>query len=186
MKEEEVLDEIKENNRIDLLEPLVEEKKQNISPIKKFQPGSLAKSVNVNNHNDFDSPSKNPFSYNSIDPNYSNKISNDPINRIRKEIGKVKKDSQTEISNYSNIPETGTLKLHNFIYIIIVTIFSSLQYGIYLFIFNLYSNAMNLNTGINTMQKRIILFFLFGINMEVSNIFYNIFSLCNMHLFQII
>lgn len=27
MKEEEVLDEIKENNRIDLLEPLVEEKK---------------------------------------------------------------------------------------------------------------------------------------------------------------
>ena len=154
MKEEEVLDEIKENNRIDLLEPLVEEKKQNISPIKKFQPGSLAKSVNVNNHNDFDSPSKNPFSYNSIDPNYSNKISNDPINRIRKEIGKVKKDSQTEISNYSNIPETGTLKLHNFIYIIIVTIFSSLQYGIYLFIFNLYSNAMNLNSGINTMQKK--------------------------------
>ena len=43
MKEEEALDEIKENNRIDLLEPLVDEKKPNTSPTKKFPYGSLAK-----------------------------------------------------------------------------------------------------------------------------------------------
>lgn len=181
MKEQEVLDEIKENNRFDLLEPLVEEKKPNTSSNKKYPPGSLAKSVNVIQNNDFDSPSKNPFSYNSIDPNYSNKISNDPINRIRKEIGKVKKDSQTELSNYSNIPETETLKKHNFIFIIILTIFTSLQYGIYLFIFNLAKNSMNPNSGTQILSKKELFYSFFLVltwKYQIYFIIYLVYALC--------
>ena len=181
MKEQEILDDIKENNRFDLLEPLVEEKKPITRPNKKYPPGSLAKSVNVFHNNDFDSPSKNTFLYNSIEPNYSNKISNDPINRIRKDIGKVKKDSQTELSNYSNIPETETLKLHNFIFIIIVTIFTSLQYGIYLFIFNLAKNSMNPNSGTQILSKKELFYSFFLVltwKYQIYFIIYLVYALC--------
>ena len=181
MKEQEALDEIKENNRFDLLEPLVDEKQPNASSNKKFPPLSLAKSVNIPNNNDYDSPSKNPFLHNSIDPNYSNQNSNDPINRIRKEIGKVKKESQTEISNYSNIPEVEKLKLHNFIYIIIVTIFSSLQYGIYLFIFNLATKSMNPNAVVQTMTKKELFYSFFLIltwKYQIYFIIYLVYALC--------
>lgn len=181
MKEEEVLGEIKENNRIDLLEPLVDEQKPNTSPQKKFPPLPLSKSVHLFNNIDNDSPSKNPFSYNSIEPNYTNKISNDPINRIRREISKNKKDSQTEISNYSNIPETETLKLHNFIYIIVVTIFSSLQYGIYLFIFNLAINAKYPTLNAQTMTKKELLYFFFLVltwKYQIYFLIYLVYAVC--------
>ena len=181
MKEEEALDEIKENNRIDLLEPLVDEKKPNTSPKKNVPHESMSKSVNVFNNNDYDNHSKSPFLYNSIEPNYSNKISNDPINRIRKEISKVKRDSQTDLSRYSNIPETESLKFHNFIYIIIVTIFTSLQYGIYLFIFNLAIKAMNPNSITPTMSKKELFYSFFLIltwKYQIYFIIYLIYAIC--------
>ena len=181
MKEEEALDEIKENNRIDLLEPLVDEKKPNTSPKKNVPHESMSKSVNVFNNNDYDNHSKSPFLYNSIEPNYSNKISNDPINRIRKEISKVKRDSQTDLSRYSNIPETESLKFHNFIYIIIVTIFTSLQYGIYLFIFNLAIKAMNPNSVTPTMSKKEFFYSFFLIltwKYQIYFIIYLIYAIC--------
>ena len=131
----------------DLLEPLVEEKKLNISPLKKDKK-YLYKSVNPNTFsNDYANEfnKKNPLLHNSVNVNYLNNKANNPINRIRREMEEIKKDkdNETEISNFSNAQETETLKIENFIFIIIVTIFSSLQFGIYLYIFNLYMNAMN-------------------------------------------
>ena len=131
----------------DLLEPLVEEKKPDISPIKKDKK-SLYKSVNVkmfNNEYENGNNLKKPLLHKSINVNYLNNKANNPINRIRREMEELKKDNlnDTQISNYSNSPGTDSLKFENFIFIIIVSIFSSLQFGIYLYIFNLYMNAIN-------------------------------------------
>ena len=130
----------KPTNINELLEPLVEENKSK-TPRKN---NNLYQSVKMN-RNDYEPPTqKNEFYHNSIDINSLNKNVNNPINRIRKEIKDLNKDNnETRISNYSYTPSTETLKAQNFVFIIIITIFSSLQFGIFLYIFNLYINAMN-------------------------------------------
>ena len=129
-----------------LLEPLVDENNK-----KENKKKNLYKTVGVFNNN-YDSPSgkdKNAFLHNSINVNYLNNTNNNPINRIRKEINDLKNDNDTEISNYSNLPGTESLKLQNFIFILILTVFTSLQFGIYLLIFNMYMKAINLPVNYN-------------------------------------
>lgn len=129
-----------------LLEPLVDENNK-----KENKKKNLYKTVVVFNNN-YDSPSgkdKNAFLHNSINVNYLNNTNNNPINRIRKEINDLKNDNDTEISNYSNLPGTESLKLQNFIFILILTVFTSLQFGIYLLIFNMYMKAINLPVNYN-------------------------------------
>ena len=151
MKEKEDLDKEKIDidsekplNINDLTEPLVEEK----NPKNSKKKISIHQSVNLSNNNNYEPPIQtNKFLHNSINANNLNNNSNNPINRIRKEINELNKDNETEISNYSNTPGTQTIKFQNFIFIIIITIFSSLQFGIYIFIFNLYLNSMNTPTN---------------------------------------
>ena len=131
----------KPTNINELLEPLVEEKTPNKRSNNIHQSMHLPK-------NDYEPPTrKNDFLHSSIDVNLLNKNSNNPINRLRNEIKDSNRNNDTRISNYSNIPQTETLKTQNFIFIIILTIFSSLQFGIYLYIFNLYMNAINTPTN---------------------------------------
>lgn len=137
------IDSEKPLNINDLTEPLVEEN-NNKNSKKKI---NVFKSVNLNNNNYEPPIQANKFLHNSINANNLNNNSNNPINRIRKEINELNKDNETEISNYSNNPGTQTIKIQNFVYIIIITIFSSLQFGIYIFIFNLYMNSMNMPTN---------------------------------------
>ena len=150
MKEkDEIEDEIdsgKPTNIKDLLEPLVDENKLSNS---KKKDNSILKSVRLPNSNYEPPNEKNKFLHNSINVSYINKNENNQINRIRKEIKELNKDNVTEISNYSNLPGTETIKSQNFIFIIILTIFSSLQFGIFIFIFNLYINTMPTMNTIN-------------------------------------
>ena len=146
MKEKDIIDEEIDSNVPEningLLEPLVDQKKNKEDKEKKKK--NLYKTVAVFN-NDNESPRpKNTFLHNSINVNYLNNTNNNPINRIRREINDLKKDNDTEISNYSNTPGTETMKLRNFIFIIILTAITSLQFGIYLFIFNLYMNSVGI------------------------------------------
>ena len=142
--QEEEMDSVPENIN-GLLEPLVDENKK-----KENKKRNLYKTVGVFN-NDYDSPrkDKNAFMHNSINVNYFNNTNNNPINRIRKEINDLKKDNDSEISNYSNTPGTESLKIQNFIFILILTVFTSLQFGIYLLVFNMYMNAINIHVNYN-------------------------------------
>ena len=145
MKEKDDIDEGKPLHINDLLEPLVDENK---SQNTKKKLNNICKSVKFATNNEYDKPfQNNTFLHNSINTNNFNSNSNNQFNRIRKEINELNKDNETEISNYSNTPGTETLKFQNFIYIIILTILTSLQYGIYIFIFNLYMKAMNTPTN---------------------------------------
>ena len=135
MKEKDDIDEettpLKPSNINDLLEPLVnetnDEKPKNILNKKLFQ------SVRVPNNTSFNLND----SINSRD-----KEDKDKIKQIRnelKDLDKVTEDS----SHYSNVPPIETLKCQNFIFIIILTILSSIQFGIYILIFNLYQKSNN-------------------------------------------
>ena len=111
-------------------------------------------------NNDNESPiQRNMFYHNSINANNLNNNSNDQFNRIRKEINKLNNFNEPDISNYSNTLVTETLKFQIFIYIIIVTIFSSLQFGVcvYIYIFYLYMKAMNtpINSILGNVQTNI-------------------------------
>ena len=130
----------------DLLEPLVEENKLNNSKKKDI---NLLQSVHLPNNNYEPPNEKNKFLHNSINVSYTSNNPNNQINRIRKEIKELNKDNETEISNYSNLSSTETIKIQNFNFLIILTIFSSLQFGIYIFIFNLYINTMPIYNTIN-------------------------------------
>ena len=138
---EEDLENEKPTNINELLEPLVETK----TPKKRNN--NINQSVHIPKSNYDQSTPKNEFAHNSIDVNLLNKNVNNPINRLRNEIKDLNKDNETRISNYSNIPQIETLKAQNFIFILIIAIFSSLQFGIYLYIFNLYMKAMNTPTN---------------------------------------
>ena len=145
MKEKDDINEGKPLHVNDLLEPLVDENKSQNS---KKKMNNIYKSVKLATNNEYDPPfQNNKFLHNSINANNLNSNSNNQFNRIRKEINELNKDNETEISNYSNTPGTETLKFQNFIYIIILTVFTSLQYGMYIFIFNLYMKAMNTPTN---------------------------------------
>ena len=144
---EDNLENEKPTNINELLESLVEEKTPKNNNI--HQSVHLPKNV-------YEPPTrKNDFLHNSIDVNSLNKNSNNPIGRLRNEIKDINKNDETPISNYSNIPQSETLKTQNFIFIIIITIFSSLQFGIYLYIFNLYMKTISSpsnNALINNLQ----------------------------------
>ena len=145
MKEKDDIDEEKQIKINDLLQPLVDESKSENTKKK----NNLYQSQRLIYNNDNESPFQpNMFYHNSINANNINNNSNNQFNRIRKEINELNNFNETDISNYSNTPGTENLKFQNFIYIIIITIFSSLQFGIYIFIFNLYMKAMN--TPINS------------------------------------
>ena len=145
MKEKDDIDEEKQIKINDLLQPLVDESKSENTKKK----NNLHQSQRLIYNNDNESPFQpNMFYHNSINANNLNNNSNNQFNRIRKEISELNNFNETDISNYSNTPGTENLKFQNFIYIIIITIFSSLQFGIYIFIFNLYMKAMN--TPINS------------------------------------
>ena len=154
---EEEIDSEKPTNINELLEPLVDENKNKAKNKNNLK--NIFKSVKVPN-NDYEPPNpKNNFLHNSISVNRLNNSNNNPINRIRKEINDLKKDNETEISNYSNTPGTESIKLKNFIFIIILTVITSLQFGIYLYIFNLYMNAINYPVSnifsANTLNKKL-------------------------------
>ena len=147
MKENDTIEEEPEignqMKRNDLLEPLVEDSNSK-NPNKESKVNNLIKSVNINNQDNNDIPFQvNRFLHNSINVNNLKYNSYNPISRIRREINDCNKENETQISNYSNTPGTEALKFHNFIYIMIVVAFSSLQFGIFLFIFNLYMKVMN-------------------------------------------
>ena len=135
MKEKDDIDEettpLKPSNINDLLEPLVnetnEEKPKNILNKKLFQSVRVPKNTSFNLSD-------------SINPR--DKEDKDKIKQIRnelKDLDKVTEDS----SHYSNVPPIETLKCQNFIFIIILTILSSIQFGIYILIFNLYQKSNN-------------------------------------------
>lgn len=118
----------------ELLEPLVQENK----------PNKLTKSLNyieqdLKKLNNFETPHNNIF---------QNK-SNNTFNRIQKEIKDLNNINETQNSNYSNIPGTEAVKAQNFVFIMIITVFSSLQFGIFVYIFNLYMKSISSPTKNN-------------------------------------
>ena len=60
---------------------------------------NVFKSVRLPNNSYEVSNEKNKFLHNSIDVSYTNNNINNPINRIRKKIKELSKDSEAEISN---------------------------------------------------------------------------------------
>ena len=147
MKEKDINEEtnlLNSQNVGDLLEPLVNEEKPKISSNKKFR-----ESVNVISNNDIDiNNSQKPLRFKTSNLiKFKEKEKNDKIKKIRNELKELDKESE-ESSNYSNEPSVEILKCQNFLFIIILTIFSSLQFGIYILVFNLYLTKSNIN--INT------------------------------------
>ena len=166
----------------DLLEPLVNEEKPQISSKNK-----LIESVNIisNNDNDNDiNTDKNKLRFKTIDFNkYKEKEKNDKIKKIRNELNDFDKETE-DTSNYSNEPSVEILKCQNFIFIIILTIFSSLQFGIYVLIFNLYLNKANINININSnnsnnfsSNKLYLLFLVLSWKYQIYFIFYLIYAI---------
>ena len=139
MKEKEEIEEeettpLKSSNINDLLEPLVKEEKPGIKK-------RLFESVNI------------PLN------KYTNE-KEDKIKKIRNELNEINKDTE-DSSYYSNIPPIETLKCQNFLFIIILSILSSLQFGIFIFIFNLFQKNNNINQTINNFsQNKFYLLFL--------------------------
>ena len=150
MKENEEEIKSKFNKVSDLLTPLINENDPkarrrfsnmdaSISPRKLRPPNQssqlLFKNIDINhNHNDY--------------------FNNDQIKKTRTEINPIKKESDSEISNYSNMPKKDYSKCLNWTYIFFITIFSSLQFGIYLYVFNLYMNGMNGNSFFGQQANR--------------------------------
>ena len=134
---------LKNTNINDLLEPLVKEEKPIIK--KRLFESVIIPSKENNNENKYE------FNFN---------FKEDKIKKIRNELNELDKDTE-DSSNYSNVPTVETLKCQNFLYIIILTIFSSLQFGIYLLVVNLYlrHNSPNQPTN-NFSQNKFYIFFL--------------------------
>ena len=174
MKEKEEIEEdettpLKSSNINDLLEPLVNEEKPRIKK-------RLFESVNIP-LNDYTNKNKNEYNFNSSDLK-KEKEKEDKIKKIRNELNEL--DNNTEdSSNYSNIPPIETLKCQNFIFIIILTILSSLQFGIFIFIFNLFQKNNNMNQTINnfTQNKFYLLFLVLSWKYQIYFICYLFYAL---------
>ena len=130
MKEKEEKEEettpLKNTHINDLLEPLVKEENPTLKK-------RLFESVII--------PSKDYIYDNKNETNFN--IKENKIKKIRNELNDLDKDTE-DSSNYSNIPTIEALKCQNFLFIIILTILSSLQFG----------NGGNLN------QNKFYIFFL--------------------------
>ena len=156
MKEKEEIEEeektpLKSSNINDLLEPLVKEEKPKIKK-------RLFESVNIP-LKDYTNENKIEYNFNSSDLK-KEKEKEDKIKKIRNELNDLDKDTE-DSSNYSNIPPIETLKCQNFLFIIILTILSSLQFGIFIFIFYLFQKNNNPNqTMKNFSQNKFYLLFL--------------------------
>ena len=101
------------------------------------------------------------------------------IKKIRNELSELNHETE-ESSNYSNNPPVEVLKFQNFIFIIILTIFSSIQFGIFLFVFNLYINMHNINIINNsnfTGNKFYLLFLVLSWKYQIYFIFYLIYAI---------
>ena len=175
-KEEETTP-LKSSNINDLLEPLVEEKKP-----QSFQHKKLYESVNISSAKKYSSE-VNEFKFNSIDLNkFQENEKSDKIKKIRNELNDIDKEDKEESSNYSNNPPIEKLKCQNFAFIIILTIFSSIQFGIYILIFNLYLNISNNNSIINNnnnfSRNKFYLFFLvLSWKYQIYFIFYFVYAI---------
>ncbi len=171
MKDKDDIDEetnpLKNEKINDLLEPLVNEEKPKI-----FSKRKLYESVNVNAFskkfkNDSD---KNQLRFDSIE------LKEERMKKIRNEL-KYDKDDTEEISNYSNIHLVETLKFQNFIFIIFISIFSSLQFGIYIYIYNTYLNSNNSITNkVFIGNKFYILFLILSWKFQIYFVFYFIYA----------
>ena len=147
MKEKEEKEEetapLKNTHINDLLEPLVKEENPTLKK-------RLFESVIIPSE-DYIYDNKNEINFN---------IKENKIKKIRNELNDLDKDTE-DSSNYSNIPTIEALKCQNFLFIIILTILSSLQFGIFLFIANLYLRKINAYTnGGNLNQNKFYIFFL--------------------------
>ena len=179
MKEKDINEEtnlLNSQNVGDLLEPLVNEEKPKISSNKKFR-----ESVNVISNNDIDINNSQKLlrfkTSNLI--KFKEKEKNDKIKKIRNELNELDKESE-ESSNYSNEPSVEILKCQNFLFIIILTIFSSLQFGIYILVFNLYLTKSNININTNnniSSNKLYLLFLVLSWKYQIYFIFYLIYSI---------
>ena len=171
MKEKDDIDEetnpLKNEKINDLLEPLVNEEKPKI-----FSKRKLYESVNVNAFskkfkNDSD---KNQLRFDSIE------LKEERMKKIRNEL-KYDKDDTEEISNYSNIHPVETLKFQNFIFIIFISIFSSFQFGIYIYIYNTYLNSNNsITNNVFIGNKFYILFLILSWKFQIYFVFYLIYA----------
>ena len=152
---------LKNTNINDLLEPLVKEEK----PIIKKR---LFESVIIP-HKENNNENKYEFNFN---------FKEDKIKKIRNELNELDKDTE-DSSNYSNVPTVETLKCQNFLYIIILTIFSSLQFGIYLLVVNLYlrHNSPNQPTNNFSQNKFYIFFLVLSWKYQIYFFFYLIYGL---------
>ena len=169
---------LKSENINDLLEPLVKEEKPKNKTKKK-----LYESVNITTSKDYINEDKGDLHFKSIDPRKFKE--NDKIKKIREELNEL--DNETEDSSYySNTPPVEKLKLQNFLFIIIVTIFASIQFGIFVLVFNLYSNTNNMNNTNNIINitnnnnfsrnKFYLLFLVLSWKFQIYFIFYLIYA----------
>ena len=152
---------LKNKNINDLLEPLVQEE----TPRKK----RLFESVIIP-PKDYSNDKKHEIKFN---------MEENKIKKIRSELNDLDKETE-DSSNYSNIRTIETLKCQNFLFIIILAIFSSLQFGIFLFIVNLYLKHININTNNNnnfTLNKLYILFLVLSWKYQIYFLFYSIYGL---------
>ena len=152
---------LKNTNINDLLEPLVKEEKPIIK--KRLFESVIIPSKENNNENKYE------FNFN---------FKEDKIKKIRNELNELDKDTE-DSSNYSNVPTVETLKCQNFLYIIILTIFSSLQFGIYLLVVNLYlrHNSPNQPTNNFSQNKFYIFFLVLSWKYQIYFFFYLIYGL---------
>ena len=155
---------LKSSHMNDLLEPLVKEEKP--KPILKknlYKTVYIPKTYSTENKNELHFKSNNP---------------NDQIKKIRGELDELNQETE-ESSNYSNSPPAEVLKCQNFIFIIIVTIFSSIQFGVFVFVFNLYINNTNNNITNNnnfTGNKFYLIFLILSWKYQIYFVFYLIYS----------
>ena len=103
----------------------------------------------------------------------------DKIKKIRSELDELNQETE-ESSNYSNTPPVEVLKCQNFIFIILLTIFSSMQFGIFVLVFNLYMNNPNNNVINNknfTGNKFYLFFLVLSWKYQIYFIFYLIYAI---------
>ena len=157
---------LKSSNINDLLEPLVNEEKPKSNLKKNLYKTYMPKIYTTENKN------KNELHFKSINQD-------DKIKKIRSELDELNQETE-ESSNYSNTPPVEVLKCQNFIFIIILTIFSSMQFGIFVLVFNLYMNNTNNNVINNnnfTGNKFYLFFLVLSWKYQIYFIFYLIYSI---------
>lgn len=157
----------------DLVEPLIKEEQKSKNNNK------LNKSVNIKTSMDsIDEKNNNELHFNSIDLNKFNE--NNKIKKIRNEMNEIDKDTEDTTTYYSSTPPVEKLKCQNFVFIIFITFFSSIQFGIYVFVFHLYNNISSNKVITNNFSrnKLYLLFLVLSWKFQIYFIFYLIYAIC--------